>query len=181
MRVLRCALFLALLALFMTAQAGAQNIVGDDEHRFTIAVPVGWKVTNKPDHMKLTMGDSVIHIMYIPGQGSAAKAGEAALGTSGESYVNAEETDKGLATLGGDDGVFVNFRAYDDRSVSTLVHVIATKSGWVFFAATSEAAYSSLRDQFTKIEKSFVLTKNIPQAGPPPESAPQKTEAVPHN
>ncbi|ABF40797.1 hypothetical protein Acid345_1796 [Candidatus Koribacter versatilis Ellin345] len=179
MRTLRYALLLTFLASVMASLAAAQNIVSDDDHRFTVAVPIGWRVIKLPDHMKLTMGDSVIHIMYIPGQPSAAKVGEAALGASGESYVNAVETEKGVATLGGDDGVFVNFQAYDERSVDTLVHVVATKSGWCFFAATSDAAYSSLRVQFDKIEKSFALTKNIPQATPAPE--PQKTDSTPHN
>ena len=157
---------LALSAL--SATLFAQNIHNDPQHRFTISVPVGWHVTTNEHEMKLTMGDSVIHIMHVDGQNSAANAAQIVMGDVPERFTDVMPTGTGETVLGGDKATFYDCAAYDDRSIAVNLHFTATDSGWVFFALTSQAGFSSLRDTFRKIEASFMLTKNIPSATPPP-------------
>jgi hypothetical protein len=76
---------------------------------------------------------------------------------AGESFGGGRESEHGETTLGGEHAIFFNYDVEDDRSIEMLLHVVATDSGWVYFAGTTAAGFSSLRDTLHRIESSFHL------------------------
>jgi hypothetical protein len=161
-------LCLVLLVASFSAYAAAQNIQSDPDHQFTISVPLGWRVAKTEHGMKLSMSDSVIHIMHIDGQNTRQNAAQIAIMQSGENFTAMTPAENGDSILGGDPASYFNFKGYDDRAISIYLHVVASQSGWVFFAFSTEAGFPALRQTFYNIEKSFILTKNIPSAEPKP-------------
>ena len=159
---------LCFLLLFIASSSfgQCQTIQSDDQHQFTVSVPLGWRVTKGEHGMKLSMSDSVIHILHVDVKDSPQQAAQVGVSESGENFSGIIPTSRGDALLGGEKASEFNFNAYDDRGIPFYLHVVASKSGWVFFAASTQAGFSSLRDTFQKIENSLMLTKNIPSAEP---------------
>lgn len=167
-------LLVVLAVVVLCATVPAQNVQKDPQNRFAISTPVGWKVVTTDDKMKLTMGDSFINITHVSGQNTAFKVLQAALGQGAENLQGGQELERGETTFGGEHAVYVNFSAYDDRSIAMYGRVVANDSGWVFFAGSPQTGFSTLLPIFLKIEHSFQLTKDgVPQRTLPPPPPPE--------
>ena len=80
---------------FFSLFAGADNVQKDPENRFTVIVPLGWRVTTTPDKMQMTMGDSFVHIMHVSGQGSAMNALQYAVRQASEMFAGGQALEHG--------------------------------------------------------------------------------------
>jgi hypothetical protein len=169
--------YVVLLLIVWSICAHAENAESDPQHRFTIVVPLGWKVTTTTDAMKMTMGDSFIQILHFPGQGSAVKVLQVAMSQASESFAGGQPLQQGETTFGGERAIFANYAAYDDRSVSVYLRFVATDSGWVFYAGSPQSGFTTLRETFLKIEHSFQLTNTSPatpqNSDSPPTASPK--------
>jgi hypothetical protein len=164
--------YATIFALVFSMFAGADTLQKDPENRFTVLVPLGWRVTSTPEKMQMTMGDSFVHILHVPGQGSAMKALQYAVGQAGEMFAGGQALEHGETTMGGEHALFANYSGYDDRSVAVYLRFVATDSGWVFYAGSPQSGFTTLRDTFLKIEHSFQLTKGDPVSPAPSEPSP---------
>lgn len=164
---------IAFFALLFSVFASADNLQKDPQNRFSVLVPLGWRVINSPDKMQLTMGDSFVHILHAPGNVSAMQALQYAVGQAGEMFAGGQSLEHGETTLGGEHALFANYSGYDDRSVAMYIRFVATDSGWVFYAGSPQSGFTTLRDTFLKIEHSFQLTK--PESAPPSQPATKTT------
>jgi hypothetical protein len=162
-------LVVAFAFILLSTLSPADIVQKDPQNRFTVTVPLGWKITSADDAMKLTMGDSFVRILRIDGQTSSLKVLQAAVGLAGETFAAGQELDHGETTFGGEHAVFANFSAYDDRSVAMYLRFVATDSGWVFYAGSPQSGFTFLRQTFLNIEHSFQLTKAA-AADPAPTS-----------
>jgi hypothetical protein len=170
MSISRDSRYVVLLLIVVSICASAENVQSDPQHRFTIVVPLGWKVTTSAETMKLTMGDSFIQILHFPGQASAMKVLQVAMSQASESFAGGQPLQQGETAFGGEHAIFANYAAYDDRSVSVYLRFVATDSGWVFYAGSPQSGFTTLRETFLKIEHSFQLTNATPAT--PANSAP---------
>ncbi len=170
MSISRHSRYVVLMLAVLSICARAENVESDPQHRFTIVVPLGWKVTTTADAMKLTMGDSFIQILHFPGQGSALKVLQVAMSQASESFAGGQPLQQGDTVFGGEHAIFANYAAYDDRSVSVYLRFVATDSGWVFYAGSPQSGFTTLRETFLKIEHSFQLMNSPPVT--PANSAP---------
>lgn len=174
--ILRSAVALIALVVLSCA-ARSDTLQSDTQHHFSVNVPTGWRATSGADELKLTMGDSFITIKHFAGQATAAKTLQASFGELGQGFVGGQVLQQGETTLGGEHAVFANLAAFDDRSVAVYLRVVATDSGWVFFAGSPQNGFSFLRDTFLKIEHSLQFAKPPAPAANPP--APGQATAAP--
>lgn len=171
MSILRHFRCVVLLLMALAVCAGAQTLQSDPQQRYTIDVPLGWKVTTTADAMKLTMGDSFIQILHFPGQGSAVKVLQVAMSQASESFAGGQPLQQGETIFGGEHAIFANYAAFDDRSVSVYLRFVATDSGWVFYAGSPQSGFTTLRETFLKIEHSFRFTNSSSATPANPEPA----------
>jgi hypothetical protein len=171
---LRKVLIAILVVIASSAAAVADTVQKDPQNRFTITVPVGWRVTTTDESMKLTMGDTVITILHLDGQKTALTALQAGIAQTSEGFQGGQEMQHGEAMLGGEHALFANYSAIDDRSIEVYLRFVATDSGWVFFASATQNGFSALHDTLVRIERSFQLTPKAVATPPAAQPATPK-------